>query len=90
MVAKGFTQKEGIDFTEVFSPVVKYKIIRIMLSLVTQFDMQLYQMDVKTTYLRGELKETIYMEQLEGFKIHKGKDMFCLLKKSLCGLKQSP
>lgn len=90
LVAKGFTQKEGIDFTEVFSPVVKYKTIRIMLSLVAQFNLELEQMDVKTTFLHGELDETIYMEQPEGFEVQKEKDMVCLLKRSLYGLKQSP
>ena len=90
LVAKGFTQKEGVDFNEIFSPVVKYKTIRIMLALVAQFNLELEQMDVKTAFLHGDLEETIYMEQPEGFEVHKGKDMVCLLKKSLYGLKQSP
>ena len=90
LVAKGFTQVEGIDYNEIFSPVVKYKTIRVMLSIVTQFDLELQQMDVKTAFLHGELEETIYMEQPLGFEVHKGKDMVCLLKKSLYGLKQSP
>jgi transposase InsO family protein len=90
LVAKGFTQVDGIDYNEIFSPVVKYKTIRVMLSLVTQFDLELQQMDVKIAFLHGELEETIYMEQPLGFEVHEGKDMVCLLKKSLYGLKQSP
>ena len=89
MVAKGFTQREGVDYTEIFSPVVKYKTIRIMLSLVVHFGFELDQMDVKTAFLHGELEEIIYMEQPKGFEVQKGKDMVCLLKRSLYGLKQS-
>ncbi|KAL0361357.1 UNVERIFIED_CONTAM: Retrovirus-related Pol polyprotein from transposon TNT 1-94 [Sesamum radiatum] len=61
LVAKGFTQKEGIDFIEIFSPVVKYTTVRIILALTTHFDWELKQMDVKTTFLLGYLDETIYM-----------------------------
>lgn len=56
---------------------------RIMLSLVTQFDLELEQIDVKTTFLHGELDEIIYMEQPERFEVQKGKDIVCLLKRSL-------
>lgn len=90
LVAKWFTQKKGIDFTEIFSPVVKYKTIRIMLSLIVQFNLEVEQMDVKTTFLHDEFEQIIYIEQAEGFEIHKGKNMLCLLKRSLYGLKQSP
>lgn len=61
-----------------------------MPSLVSQFDLKLEHMDVKIAFLHGELEETIYMEQQEEFEVHKGKNMVCLLKRSLCGLKQSP
>ncbi|KAH9649106.1 hypothetical protein KPL70_025861 [Citrus sinensis] len=67
LVAKGFTQKKGIDFTEVFSPVVRHASIRIILSLVVVNNMHLEQMDVKTTFLYGELQEHIVMAQPEGF-----------------------
>ncbi|KAL2250907.1 UNVERIFIED_CONTAM: Retrovirus-related Pol polyprotein from transposon TNT 1-94 [Sesamum indicum] len=90
LVAKGFTQKEGIDYNEIFSPVVKYTTVRIMLALVAHFDWELKQMDVKTAFLHGDLDECIYMRQPVGF-IEKNKpDHVCLLKKSLYGLKQSP
>ena len=90
LVVKGFTQV-GVDYTEIFSLVVKYTTIRIIFALVAQFNWELEQMDVKTTFLHGELEETIYMKQPEGFEIHnKGSECVCLLKKSLYGLKQSP
>ncbi|CAM8923916.1 unnamed protein product [Rhodiola kirilowii] len=69
LVARGFTQKEGIDFNEIFSPNVKHRSIRIMLSLVAYFDYEVEQLDVKTTFLHGKHDETIYMRHLEGFVI---------------------
>ena len=90
VVAKGFTQVEGVDFHEVFSPVVKHSSIRALLAFVAMEDIKLYQLDVKTAFLHGELEEEIYMKQLEGFEV-KGKENYvCRLKKSLYGLKQSP
>lgn len=61
LVARGFTQKEGIDFTEVFLPMVRHASIRIILALVAVQDMHLKQMDVKTAFLHGELQEAIIM-----------------------------
>ncbi|KAL2251492.1 UNVERIFIED_CONTAM: Retrovirus-related Pol polyprotein from transposon TNT 1-94 [Sesamum indicum] len=90
LVAKGFTQKEGIDYNEIFSPVVKYTTVRIILALTAHFDWELKQMDVKTTFLHGDLEESIYMNQPLGFIDFSKPDYVCLLKKSLYGLKQSP
>ncbi|KAH9804147.1 hypothetical protein KPL71_002018 [Citrus sinensis] len=90
LVAKGFTQREGVDYSEVFSPVVKYSSIRVLLAITTYHDLELDQMDVKTAFLHGNLEEEIYMEQPEGFIQRESEDMVCLLKKSLYGLKQSP
>ena len=90
LVAKGFRQQEGIDFEEIFSPVVKMTTLRCVLALAAQFDMELVQMDVKTVFLHGDLQEEIYMQQPEGFE-EKGKEgLVCKLKKSLYGLKQAP
>jgi hypothetical protein len=67
LVAKGYAQKEGIDYNEVFSPVVKHSSIRIFLALVAQFDRELAQLDVKTVFLHDDLE--IYMSQPEGFGV---------------------
>lgn len=90
LVAKGFSHKAGIDFHEIFSPVVKIVSNRIVFALVALLDLQLQQLDVKTAFLHGDLDEEIYMEQLEGFVQHRNKIFVCRLKKSLYGLKQSP
>ncbi|KAG8481596.1 hypothetical protein CXB51_026522 [Gossypium anomalum] len=90
LVAKGYSQVPGVDFTDVFSPVVKHSSIRALLGIVTMHDLELEQLDVKTAFLHGELEEDIYMQQPEGFTVSKKEDYVCLLKKSLYGLKQSP
>ncbi len=90
LVAKGFTQREGIDYNEIFSPVIKYTTIRVMLALAAHNDWEIEQMDVKTAFLHGDLEETIYMKQPEGFEVKGRQEMVCLLKKSLYSLKQSP
>lgn len=87
LVAKGFTQKKGVDYNEIFSPVVKYNSIRILLAMATKFDMKLDQMDVKTTFLHGTIEETIYMKQPEGFVDRAKSDQVYLLKRALYGLK---
>jgi hypothetical protein len=90
LVAKGYSQVEGIDFGEIFSPVSKLTSIRFILSVVVAFDFEVEQMDVKTTFLHGDLEEEIYMKQPEGFVVKGKKELVCKLKKSLYGLKQSP
>ena len=67
LVAKGYTQKEGFDYEETFSPVAMIKSIRILLSIVAHIDYEIWQMDIKTTFLNGSLDETIYMVQPKGF-----------------------
>ena len=90
LVAKGFTQKEGIDYSETFSPVVKYDSLRVILAIASQLDLEILQFNVKTAFLNGDLQEEIYMEQPEGF-IAVGPDAnkVCLLQRSLYGLKQA-
>ena len=83
LVAKGFTQKEGIDFKETFCSVSMKDSLRILMALVTYFDLELHQMDVKTEFLNGNVDETIYMVQLENFVSGDSKKMVCKLKKSI-------
>ena len=89
-MARGFTQREGIDFTEVFSSMVRHASIRVILALVAVQDMHLEHMDVKTAFLHSELQEEIVMDKPEGYEVLGKRDYVCLLKKSLYGLKQSP
>uniref|UniRef100_A0A2N9GEX0 Integrase catalytic domain-containing protein n=1 Tax=Fagus sylvatica TaxID=28930 RepID=A0A2N9GEX0_FAGSY len=90
LVAKGYSQRHGIDYDEVFSPVVRHTSIKAVLALVADQDMELEQLDVKTAFLHGNLEEEIFMEQPEGFKQPGTENLVCRLKKSLYGLKQSP
>lgn len=90
LVARDFSQREGIDYDEVFSPVVKHVSTRSLLSIVVDQALELEQMDVKTASLHGNLEEDLYMYQPEGYEDKKHKDKVCLRKKSLHGLKQSP
>ena len=86
-VARGFTQKEGIDYDETFALVARYTTIKTIISLAAVFRWKLHQMDVKTAFLNGEIEEEVYIEQPEGFATHGKKTHACKLKKSLYGLK---
>ena len=87
LFAKGYTQKEGIDYKETFSPVSSKDSFRTIMALVAHFDLELHQMDVKTIFLNGDIDETIYMMQPENFVSGDTKRMVCKLKKSIYGLK---
>jgi len=87
LVAKGYSQVEGIDFGEIFSHVAKLTSIRFMLSIAATFDLEVEQMDVKTTFLHGDLEEEIYMKQTEGFVVNGKKELVCKLKKVLIWIK---
>jgi hypothetical protein len=88
LVAKGCSQRKGIDYEEVYSPVVRYASIRYLIALAVKYDLKIHQMDAVTAFLQGELgDEVIFMEQPEGFQVA-GKKV-CRLNKALYGLKQS-
>ena len=89
LVAKRYTQKQGIDYDETFSPVAMLKFIRILLSTTAALDYEIWQMDVKTTFLNGHLEESIYMVQSDGFKAKGQENKVCKLLKSIYGLKQA-
>jgi hypothetical protein len=90
LVVKGFAQKKGIDFDEIFSPVVKMTSIRTILSLVVVEYLHLEQLDVKTTFLHGDLEEEIYMQQPQGYEVKGKENLVCRLKKTFYGIKQAP
>lgn len=86
----GFRQKKGIDFEEIFLPVVKMSSIRVVLGLATSLNLEIKQLDVKTAFLHGDLEEEIYMKQSEDFEVKGNEHLVCRLRKSLYGLKQAP
>ena len=89
-IARGFSQKEGNDYEETFSPIARYTSIRTILSLESNMRWKLHQMDVKTTFLNGLFEEEVCIEQPQGFKTNDLKTHVCRIKKTLYGLKQVP
>src|SRR6266404_2877173 len=89
LVAKGFTQIEGVDFDETFSPVARFESLQLLLALAALEDWEIHQMDVKSAFLHGDLDEEIYMEQPTGFIIAGKEHKVCRLQKALYGLKQA-
>ncbi|CAL2246283.1 unnamed protein product, partial [Prunus armeniaca] len=90
LVAKGYAQKPGIDYNETFAPVARLNTIRTLIALATQKGWKLFQLDVKSAFLNGVLKEEVYTEQPEGFEVKAGSHKVYKLKKALYGLKQTP
>ncbi|GJV24085.1 retrovirus-related pol polyprotein from transposon TNT 1-94 [Tanacetum coccineum] len=90
LVAQGFRQEEGIDFEESFTPVARIEAICIFVANASIKNMMIFQMDVKTTFLNGELKEEVYISQQKGFVDQDNLSHVYKLKKALYGLKQAP
>jgi hypothetical protein len=90
LVAKGYTQKEGEDFFDTYSPFARLTTIRTLIDVAASYDLIIHHMDVKTAFLNGELDEEIYMDQPEGFIADGQENKVCRLIKSLYGLKQAP
>ena len=90
MVSKGYAQIEGIYYEETFALVVRMEAITMILAYACSKYIIVYQMDVKSTFLNGELEEEVYIEQPEGFQLSENEDYVCRLKRALYGLKQAP
>ena len=88
LCAKGFSQRAGIDYDEVYAPVVRYESVRILLAVAAHHRLHLMQFDVKTAFLHGDLEEEIFMDQPACFDDGTGR--ICRLLKGLYGLKQAP
>ncbi|CAH9101308.1 unnamed protein product [Cuscuta epithymum] len=90
LVAKGYNQQEGIDYDETFAPVARIEAIRLFLAYAAHKSFTVYQMDVKTTFLNGDLKEEVYVAQPDGFVDPERPNHVYKLRKALYGLKQAP
>nr|GFB00017.1 retrovirus-related Pol polyprotein from transposon TNT 1-94 [Tanacetum cinerariifolium] len=90
LVAKGYAQKEGVDFEESFAPVARLEAVRLFIAYAAHKSFTIYQMDVKTAFLYGPLKEEVYVKQPDGFVDPYHPDKVYRLKKALYGLKQAP
>jgi hypothetical protein len=90
LCACGYSQVEGVDYNDVYAPVVRLQSLRMMLSICAGRNMHLHQMDVKTAFLNGKLKEEIYMRQAPGFVDQNHPDYVYRLDKAIYGLKQAP
>jgi hypothetical protein len=90
LVVNGFAQKKGIDFDEIFSPIVKMTSIRTILILVAVEYLHLEQLYVKTTFLHGDLEKDIYMQKPHEYEVKGKENLVCRLKNRLYGLKKYP
>ncbi|KAL8126811.1 hypothetical protein AgCh_013925 [Apium graveolens] len=90
LVAKGYSQEEGIDYDETFAPVARLEAIRIFLAFAAHLNFKVYQMDVKSAFLNGELEEEIYVQQPPGFEDPEFPNFVYKLLKALYGLKHAP
>ena len=90
LVAKGYVQQHGVDFDEVFAPVARLETIRLLVSIAAMNGWEVHHLDVKTTFLHGELNEIVYVTQPEGFEVKGSEKKVYKLHKALYGLKQAP
>jgi hypothetical protein len=90
LVAKGYSQQYGVDYAEVFAPVARLDTIRVVISLAALNSWMIYQLDVKSAFLHGELDEEVFVDQPPGYEHKEQKSKVYRLKKALYGLKQAP
>ena len=89
LVAQGFSQKYGIDYDEIFAPVVRASTFRTLLAIAGKENLKVHHYDVKTAFMNGDLKETVIMKQPEEFEVPGKENFVCKLNKTIYGLKQS-
>ena len=89
LVVQGYNQEEGIDYEETFAPVARIEAIRILVAFAAHMEIKLYQMDVKSAFLNGYLKEEVYVKQPPGFENNEFPNHVFKLDKALYGLKQA-
>jgi hypothetical protein len=90
LVAKGYVQKQGIDFEEVFTPVARIESVRLLLALAANESWPVHHMDVKSTFLNGELEEEVYVAHAPSFVVPGKEGKVLRLRKALYGLRQAP
>jgi hypothetical protein len=90
LLAKGYSQVEGLDFDETFAPVARLESIHILLAYATHHDFKIYQLHVKSVFLNGSIKEEVYVEQPSNFESEEYPNHVYKLYKALCELKQTP
>lgn len=90
LVAKGYSQKQGVDFEDTFSPVARLETVRTFLALAAQLKWPIFQLDLKSAFLNGDLQEEVFVDQPEGFIVAGSEDKVYRLKKALYGLRQAP
>jgi len=90
LVARGFLQKHGVDYEEVFSPIARLETVRVVVAHASMQRWKIHQLDVKSVFLNGELEEEVYVEQPTGFVKQGSENKVLKLRKALYGLKQAP
>ena len=90
LIARGFVQREGIDFEEVFAPVARMESVRLLLAMAAAKDWRVHHLDVKSAFLNGELAETVFVKQAPGFAVKGAEHKVLRLRKVLYGLRQAP
>ena len=87
LVCKGYSQQEGIDYKETYAPIARMEVVRMFLTYAKNMKFKVYQMNVKSTFLNGELEEEFYIDQPDSFPQIEEKDMVCRLNKTLYDLR---
>ena len=88
LVAQGFSQIKGINYEETYSPVVRFTSLRLLFAYAARKSLDVYHLDVETAFLHGDMNETVYLQQPQGFVPKGQENKVCLLKKAIYGLKQ--